>query len=82
LTRCRRIAANIAKLPRLLGAPQQPEANPLIQRRQAQYRLRGGIKQEDKRLRLDGTVAGEVSRNERELQFGFTSLVVVVGVAA
>jgi hypothetical protein len=29
----RRIAANIAKLPELLGTPARPEANPLIHRR-------------------------------------------------
>jgi hypothetical protein len=31
----RRIAANKAKLPELLGAQARPEANPLIRRRQA-----------------------------------------------
>ena len=31
----RRIAANMAKLPELLGAQARPEANPLIHRRQA-----------------------------------------------
>jgi hypothetical protein len=31
----RRIAANMAKLPQLLGAQARPEANPLTHRRQA-----------------------------------------------
>ena len=31
----RRVAANIARLPELLGASARPEANPLIHRRQS-----------------------------------------------